>query len=66
MLWLGVDVGTSGLKALLVNEEGEVEASYTVEYGMRRPSRAGQSRSQRAGGRLWLKLWLSFALKFPS
>jgi len=37
MLWLGIDVGTSGLKALLVNEEGEVEASYTVEYGMSTP-----------------------------
>jgi len=36
-VWMGVDVGTSGLKALLANAEGKVEASALVEYGMDTP-----------------------------
>jgi len=36
-IWLGIDVGTSGLKALAVNESGKVAASSLVEYGMKTP-----------------------------
>jgi xylulokinase len=34
---LGIDVGTSGSKALLVREDGEVAASATTEYGFSTP-----------------------------
>jgi len=36
-IWLGVDVGTSGLKALAVDESGKIAASALVEYGMETP-----------------------------
>lgn len=35
--WLGVDVGTSGLKALVVDENGKILASALLEYGMETP-----------------------------
>jgi xylulokinase len=34
---IGIDVGTSGLKGLLVSREGKVAASALVEYGMMTP-----------------------------
>ena len=37
MYLLGIDVGTSGSKALLVKESGEVVASATTEYPMFTP-----------------------------
>jgi len=37
MNWMGIDVGTSGLKALVVDENGRVIASSLVEYGMDTP-----------------------------
>jgi len=37
MNWMGIDVGTSGLKALVVDEQGRVVASALVEYGMETP-----------------------------
>ena len=30
MYWLGIDIGTGGTRALLVNEKGGVKASYTA------------------------------------
>ena len=36
-IWLGIDVGTSGLKALAVDESGQAAASALVEYGMQTP-----------------------------
>ncbi len=37
MLWLGIDIGTSATKAVLVNEEGKVVSSASVEYSMSTP-----------------------------
>lgn len=34
---LGIDIGTSGTKTALFNEQGEALASYTGEYGMAQP-----------------------------
>lgn len=34
---IGIDVGTSGTKAVLVSEEGKVKASALVEYGLSAP-----------------------------
>jgi xylulokinase len=36
-IWIGIDVGTSGLKALAVDESGKAAASALVEYGMQTP-----------------------------
>ncbi len=35
--YIGIDVGTSGTKTLLINEQGEVLASATVEYPLHHP-----------------------------
>jgi len=35
--WLGIDIGTSGLKALALDEAGKVAGSALVEYGMDTP-----------------------------
>jgi xylulokinase len=45
MFWLGIDIGTGGSRALLVNERGRVEASYTAiheDMRMERPLWAEQ------------------------
>ena len=45
MYWLGLDVGTSGSRALLVDEKGKVHHSYTAaheEMSMVRPLWAEQ------------------------
>lgn len=45
MYWLGVDIGTGGTRALLVNEKGEVKAGFTApheEIRMERPLWAEQ------------------------
>lgn len=36
-LWLGIDVGTSGLKAILVNEKAKIIADTLIEYPMNIP-----------------------------
>ena len=32
MFWLGIDVGTGGSRALLVDDQGSVKASYTASH----------------------------------
>src|SRR5206468_239672 len=32
MLWLGIDIGTGGTRALLVNRQGKVQAAYTSTH----------------------------------
>jgi len=36
-LFLGIDIGTSGVKALLVDEQGNIKASAMVEYPIYTP-----------------------------
>ncbi len=49
-LFLGIDVGTSGTKALLVTGDGRPLVSATVEYPCTSPGRAGRSKTPRIGG----------------
>ena len=37
MYWMGIDVGTSGLKAVALDEQGRAVGSALVEYGMQTP-----------------------------
>ncbi len=48
---LGIDIGTSGAKALVIDTAGDVIASATEEYPLYTPSRCGASRTRRTGGR---------------
>lgn len=47
---LGVDLGTSGTKTVLFDEDGNVIASKTIEYPLYQEKTAGQSRSRSIGG----------------
>ena len=37
LAYLGIDIGTSACKALVLGKEGTVLASYTSEYGLDQP-----------------------------
>ena len=36
-MFVGIDIGTSGVKALLINEQGNIQASAMVEYPIYAP-----------------------------
>ena len=36
-MYIGIDIGTSGVKALLINEQGNIHASAMVEYPIYTP-----------------------------
>lgn len=36
-MYIGIDLGTSGVKAILLNEQGEVVASHTEKLNVSRP-----------------------------
>ena len=36
-MYIGIDLGTSGVKAILLNEQGEVVASHTEKLTVSRP-----------------------------
>ena len=48
---VGLDVGTTGVKALAVAADGAVVARAESHYGLSQPGRAGRSRRPRTGGR---------------
>ena len=48
--FLGIDLGTSSVKVLLVDEGGQVRGAGSAEYPVRRPGPAMPSRTQRSGG----------------
>lgn len=51
MNYIGIDLGTSACKLLLVSENGSILNTVTKEYPLSFPaSRAGRSRSPRTGG----------------
>ena len=50
MTLVGLDVGTSGVKGVAIDEEGRVLATASAEYRSRRRSPAGPSRTRRTGG----------------
>lgn len=47
---LGVDLGTSGTKTVLFDEDGNVVASKTIEYPLYQEKNGWQSRSRSIGG----------------
>ena len=52
MYYVGIDLGTSACKLLLVDEGGAVRSEATKEYPCPFPVRAGASRTRRTGGGL--------------
>ena len=46
---LGIDLGTSGTKTVLFDQDGRAAASCTVEYPMYQPRTAGPSRTPPTG-----------------
>ena len=50
-MYLGIDVGTSGVKALLINDGGLVVANDTASLDVLRHTPAGQSKIPQIGGR---------------
>jgi molecular chaperone DnaK (HSP70) len=45
-MYIGIDLGTSGVKAILLNEQGEVLASHTEKLTVSRPHRCGRNRTR--------------------
>lgn len=50
-MYLGLDLGTSGVKALLINDAQTVIASAHGELDVSRPIRAGANRTRHSGSR---------------
>ena len=51
MYWLGLDVGTSGSRALLVDADGRMRYSFTASHeDMQSRGHSGPSRIQTIGG----------------
>lgn len=51
MLYIGVDLGTSAVKLLLMGEDGAVEKIVSKEYALSFPFQDGLSRILPIGGR---------------
>lgn len=50
-MYIGIDLGTSGVKAILLNEQGEVVASQTENSPSPVLIRSGRSKILNSGGR---------------
>ena len=53
MLYIGVDLGTSAVKLLLMAADGKIENIVSKEYPLFFPIRAGRSRTRKTGGKQW-------------
>lgn len=51
MLYIGIDLGTSAVKLLLMNEAGEILHVVSRDYPLEFPRPAGASRTRRTGRR---------------
>ncbi|SQB40463.1 xylulose kinase [Citrobacter koseri] len=49
-MYIGIDLGTSGVKAILLNEQGDVLASQTEKLSVSRRIHYGRSRIPNSGG----------------
>lgn len=49
-MYIGIDLGTSGVKAILLNEQGEVVASHTENSPSRVRIRCGRNKIPNSGG----------------
>lgn len=63
MYYIGVDLGTSAVKLLLMEADGTIRNVVSKEYPLYFPIRAGQNRSRRTGGTLWWKVSRSWCRK---
>lgn len=52
MLYVGIDLGTSALKALLVDESGKIINSVSKEYPVYYPNPGWSNKTQRTGGKV--------------
>ncbi|STW28486.1 Xylulose kinase [Klebsiella michiganensis] len=50
-MYLGIDLGTSEVKALVIDENNEVIASHSAPLSIQRPIRTGQNSPRSHGGR---------------
>ena len=48
---IGIDVGTTGVKTILVNEAGELLAASLKEYPLHTPHPNGLNRTPKIGGK---------------
>ena len=49
-MYIGIDLGTSGVKAILLNEQGEVVASHTEKLTVSRPHPLWSGKIPNSGG----------------
>lgn len=50
-MYLGIDLGTSELKAVLINGQGEIVSSSHMALTVQRPTLSGRNNRQIAGGK---------------
>ncbi|STL19949.1 xylulose kinase [Escherichia coli] len=50
-MYIGIDLGTSGVKVILLNEQGEVVAAQTEKLTVSRPHPLGRNKTRNSGGR---------------
>lgn len=50
MYYIGVDLGTSSLKLLLMDEKGKIQNIVSKEYNLYFPKEDGQNRIHKIGG----------------
>ncbi|VDR25895.1 Xylulose kinase [Raoultella terrigena] len=50
-MYLGIDLGTSEVKALVIDENNDVVASHSAPLSIQRPHPTGQNRRRRRGGK---------------
>ena len=50
-MYIGIDLGTSGVKAILLNEQGDVVASHTEKLTVSRPHPLCRNKIPSSGGR---------------
>lgn len=56
-MYIGIDLGTSGVKAILLNEQGDVVASQTEKLTVSRPHPLwSETKTQSSGG--WQRIAL--------
>jgi activator of 2-hydroxyglutaryl-CoA dehydratase len=60
-MYIGIDLGTSGIKVILLGENGKVIDSASAELLVSRPRLYGQSKTRSTGGLGCSLVWISLA-----
>lgn len=50
-MYIGINIGTSGVKVILLNEQGEVVAAQTEKLTVSRRIHSGRNKTRNSGGR---------------